>query len=347
MISSHILAFLALATSSVHAAPRTSRFGCRTEVSDEFLNSTRILAAEEASRVALKADPSIIEIGVYFHVVAQDTTDDGGYVPRSRLTDQLAVLNKAYKPQGIRFKHLATDYTVNADWATDQDSMAMKKALRRGSYGDLNVYYQTSLGEGGGDLGYCFLPLGPPAVGTDNFIQDGCTILHSTVPGGSLDGYNLGHTTTHEVGHWLGLLHVFQGDSCDADNHGGGDLVADTPVQSTMTDGCPAGKDSCPGQPGLDSIHNFMDYSSDDCYVAFSDGQGVRMRSMWDKYRADAPSAGGGGSSSEASVSSASSSSGNGSGDDKQDIGSMLSALFATLAWGREKGAAGAGSSAE
>jgi len=84
---------------------------------------------------------------------------------------------------------------------------------------------------------------------------DGLNILYTTAPGGSLRNYNLGGTVTHEVGHWLGLFHVFQG-GCT----GSGDMIADTPPQSTLTDGCPVGQDSCSGG-GVDSIHNYMDYS--------------------------------------------------------------------------------------
>ena len=75
-------------------------------------------------------------------------------------------------------------------------------------------------------------------------------------------GYDEGQTAVHETGHWLGLLHTFQGYSCS----GPGDYIDDTPQQSQSTDGCPNTiplKDSCPSLPGMDAIHNFMDYSTD------------------------------------------------------------------------------------
>ncbi|KAF8978946.1 pregnancy-associated plasma protein-A-domain-containing protein, partial [Cyathus striatus] len=86
-------------------------------------------------------------------------------------------------------------------------------------------------------------------------------------------------TLVHETGHWTGLYHVFQG-GCT----GEGDQVGDTPPQEDATDGCPANKDTCSGG-GLDSIHNYMDYSDDACLDSFTDGQIDRLWGQISSYR--------------------------------------------------------------
>jgi hypothetical protein len=197
----------------------------------------------------------------------------------------------------------------------------MKSALRRGTYGSLNLYFQSNLQEISGNgpaqilLGFCTLPspgiplANSPNANPEEYVDDGCNILSSTLPGGNYAGYNLGGTTIHETGHWLGLLHTFQGQTCSPTDFG--DYVADTPQQSIPTEGCPEVEvDSCPtsgvaagwdgnlaegetgaspygpsGYSGTGNQRNYMDYSSDVCYEGFTGGQGARIVNLVGLYR--------------------------------------------------------------
>jgi hypothetical protein len=182
----------------------------------------------------------------------------------------------------ISFNLRGTDFTVNNAWAAasagSSAELQMKQALKKGSYGQLDLYFLSDLG--GGLLGFCYFPVASPS--TRDRQLDGCINLADSLPGGSATNYNEGATAVHEVGHWFGLYHVFQGESCS----GNGDFVSDTPIQRVATSGCPASQDSCPNSAGADSIHNFMDYSYDACMYEFTSGQSNRANSLYSQYRA-------------------------------------------------------------
>lgn len=137
----------------------------------------------------------------------------------------------------------------------------MRTKLRKGRYQDLNLYFTQQLTDGGFYLlGRCTLPTNAPE-GTLAFNMDGCNVHGDTLPDGVFLGGSKGYTAVHEIGHWFGLLHTFQG-GC----YGSGDFVDDTPAQARANYICPTEiPDTCVGDdfPGLDPINNFMDFSDE------------------------------------------------------------------------------------
>ncbi|TCO47463.1 pregnancy-associated plasma protein-A [Kribbella antiqua] len=216
-------------------------------------------------------------IPVYVHVM-RDAAGNGD-VTDAQITNQIAVLNKTYGGQessqaantGFTFSLAGVDRFNNSNWHKDKQSSTYRKQTRKGGANALNIWLV--------DFAYLGIATFPWDYDRNPGI-DGIRVHFDSLPGGSIANYNLGETATHEAGHWLGLYHTFQG-GCTSTN----DEVSDTPAQSSSTNGCPEGRDSC-SLPGLDPIHNYMDYSYDTCYNQFTPGQSTRMSNMWTAYRA-------------------------------------------------------------
>ena len=128
-------------------------------------------------------------------------------------------------------------------------------------------------------LGYSTLP------GASVPAEEGIVIHYTTLPADSLTTFNRGRTLTHEAGHFFYLYHIWG----DENGCTGTDFVDDTPNQTTLTSGCPAGAlltDACsPVAPGI-LYENYMDYSDDACMCLFTHGQVTRMETALSDYHA-------------------------------------------------------------
>ena len=227
-----------------------------------------------------------VTIPVFFHVVNKGRGIANGDVPMKMINDQIAALNAAFAGADAggsgantpyRFALIGVDRTTNEAWFNAGPDTAaereMKTALHVGGPDVLNFYTNNA---GGYLLGWSTFPFWYAR----DPLMDGIVCLYSSLPGGSEANYNQGDTGTHEVGHWLGLFHTFQGGCAAIYN----DFVADTPAERSPAFRCPAGRDSCPGA-SVDPIENFMDYTYDSCMYRFTAGQSARMEGLTAQYR--------------------------------------------------------------
>jgi len=233
------------------------------------------------------AGAALNNIPVYVHQMLSKS--GAGAVTQAQITAQIAELNQDYAGQdenghtggatdqtakantGAHFYLAGVDQYRNDNWHNDRQSTTYRAQTRLGGRKSLNIWLV--------DFNYLGIATFPWDYASNPAI-DGIRVQWDSLPGGDIAHFNLGKTATHEAGHWLGLYHTFQG-GCTATN----DEVADTPAQQSATSGCPEGRDSC-SLAGLDPIHNYMDYSYDECYDEFTPNQASRVQSMWTAYRA-------------------------------------------------------------
>jgi hypothetical protein len=245
---------------------------------DRLTSRIRQLRGITSRQIATAAAAPLGTIRVQFHVIFYTQgTQEIGRLTLSQVQSQIDRLSAAY--ENLDFVLENVDFTNNQQWyfmsPGSSAEVACKNALVVDSDQFLNIYSVDGVSRG--YLGWATFPW-------NQGIQpnlDGVVIARTSIPGGT-SPYNQGDTAVHEVGHWCGLYHTFQGKCAQP-----GDRVADTPAERTPTSGCPSSKNSCP-QAGNDPIHNYMDYSSDACMTMFTPGQYTRMTEQLLTYRGDA-----------------------------------------------------------
>jgi hypothetical protein len=244
---------------------------------------------------------AVITIPVAFHVVWRTSAEN---IPDSKILAQIDVLNKDFARLNAdaintpsAFAGVAANTNIQFCLArrdpngnptngiirrqTTVTSFSTNNNIKFNSAGGSDAWPRTSYMNfwsgnlSNGLLGYAQFPGG-------NSSTDGVVCLYSSIGSPSDPGtatpYHLGRTATHEVGHWLGLYHIWGDANC------GDDLISDTPTQSNATSGCPsypnsAGCSASPNPPGR-MFMNYMDYSYDACMNMFTLGQSNVMNAV-------------------------------------------------------------------
>ncbi|MFY0674699.1 MAG: T9SS type A sorting domain-containing protein [Bacteroidia bacterium] len=262
---------------------------------------------------AYKKQNEIISIPVVFHVLYNKNEEN---ISEEQIQSQLDVLNDDFRllnnnklpnthpfynlmadceiefclattdPEGNSHSGITRTYTDSAYWS----GWGNEKYTSEGGHDNwdperyLNIWV-CNLDESIGTLGYATFP-----TELEDYPEDDGVVIHfrcfgttGTAGTGDFEVNAGGRTTTHEVGHWLYLEHIWGDEEC------GTDKVDDTPPQELDNYECPSfpqnANNKCGSDENGEMFMNYMDYVDDNCMSMFSLGQKARMRSAIENFR--------------------------------------------------------------
>jgi hypothetical protein len=248
-----------------------------------------------ATKMGGEVSSNLIRIPVVVHVLYNNASQN---ISDEQVKSQIDALNRDFRKQNsdtanipARFKSLAADVQIEFVLATaDPNGRATSGIVRRQTAVSAWTMDDKikSTSQGGDDawdsknylnfwVGNLRSLLGYSSTLVCTADKDGIVIhfdafgtINTNAP------YNLGRTATHEVGHWLGLKHIW------GDTYCGDDAVDDTPKQGNFTSGCPNSfRSSCSNGSMGDMYMNYMDFTNDACLNMFTKGQKERMLSLF------------------------------------------------------------------
>lgn len=267
-------------------------FAGRINTIENFIRNQTLAAKTNGEGASV-----VIKIPVVVHVIYGNAAQN---ISDPQIQSQIDALNRDFRRQNkdsintpSRFKPLAADVKIEFALATADpkgratNGIVRKQTTVRSWANDDKIKYASQGGDNAWDskfylniwvgnlfpaLGYSSLP-GSPAD------KDGVVINYTVFGTINVSSpYNMGRTATHEVGHWLGLNHLWGNTYC------GDDLVEDTPKQGNFTPGCPnTFRSSCDNGTMGDMYMNYMDYTNDACMNLFTNGQKQRIRALFNE----------------------------------------------------------------
>jgi hypothetical protein len=243
-------------------------------------------------------EQTIINIPVVVHVLYNGSAQN---ISEAQILTQLDILNRDFRRKNAdtantpqHFRSFAADCNITFALAkVNPQGFPTTGIIRKptnvtGFSMDDDIKFSSSGGDEAWDSDkYLNIWVGPMSAGIVGYAsapgsdknRDGVVIRYNAFGsiGAATPPYNKGRTAVHEVGHWLGLIHIWGDLLC------GDDLVDDTPTQQTYTRGCPTGTItvSCGNAPNGNMYMNYMDLTEDACTNLFTRGQRERMRTLF------------------------------------------------------------------
>ncbi len=278
------------------------------EYGEEVQNYLQNVLPQLAQNAASRDLPAIITIPVVVHVIHfGESLGSGRNISDDLIFSQIDILNNDYRRMNADasqtpavFQGVAADVEIEFCLAKTGPSGNSSDGITRHQYGAIpsinyienvvkpNTSWNSdtylniwSIGiPNNSILGYSYLPT-PTIVGTTS---DGVVINYNNF--GFINESNRGRTAVHEVGHYLGMPHIWGLDDANGNPIGcsSDDGISDTPNAQYSYFGCPAQGSSCGSN---DMYMNFMDYTDDDCMNLFTQGQKNVMRGILNGIRSE------------------------------------------------------------